>query len=74
METVILLSLKSGIPKTEVTMEVDSESNYSPVEKATLRSMLRISQFICKDIAEVKRMCGINMGENYNKSNKENPA
>ena len=24
-------------------------------------------------IAEVKRMCGLDMGENYNKSKKENP-
>lgn len=24
-------------------------------------------------IAEVKQMCGINMGENYNKSKKDNP-
>ena len=24
-------------------------------------------------IAQVKRMCGIEMGENYNKSKKENP-
>lgn len=24
-------------------------------------------------IAQVKRMCGLNVGENYNKSKKENP-
>lgn len=79
VETVALLSLKTGTPKIEVTMEVDSDSNYSPEEKATYQ---KIKEYV-KDkysvnvhtryIAEVKRMCGINMGENYNKSKKENP-
>lgn len=60
-------------------MEVDSDSNYSPEEKATYQ---KIKEYV-KDkygvnvhtryIAEVKRMCGIDMGENYNKSKKENP-
>lgn len=35
VETVVLLSPKSGTPKIEVTMEVDSDSNYTPEEKAT---------------------------------------
>lgn len=79
VETVVLLSLKTGTPKIEVTMEVDSDSNYSPEEKATYQ---KIKEYV-KDkydvnvhtryIAEVKRMCGIDMGENYNKSKKGNP-
>lgn len=79
VETVVLLSLKSGTPKIEVTMEVDSDSNYSPEEKATYQ---KIKEYV-KDkyglnvhtryIAEVKRMCGIDMGENYNKSKKDEP-
>lgn len=79
VETVALLSLKTGTPKIEVTMEVDSDSNYSPEEKATYQ---KIKEYV-KDkhgvnvhtryIAEVKRMCGIDMGENYNKSKKDNP-
>lgn len=60
-------------------MEVDSDSNYSPEEKATYQ---KIKEYV-KDkygvnvhtryIAEVKRMCGIDMGENYNKSKKGKP-
>ena len=34
-ETVVKLSLKKDIPKIEVTMEPDEESNYTPQEKAT---------------------------------------
>lgn len=79
VETVALLSLKTGQPKLEVTMEVDSESNYTPEERATYQ---KIRAYV-KDkygvnvhtsyIAQVKRMCGLDMGENYNKSKKENP-
>lgn len=60
-------------------MHPDAESNYTPEEKATYQ---KIKDYV-KDkynvnvhtryIAEVKRMCGIDMGENYNKSKKENP-
>lgn len=35
VETVVLLSLKTCQPKLEVTMEVDSDSNYTPEERAT---------------------------------------
>ena len=79
VETVALLSLKTGQPKLEVTMEVDSDSNYTPEERATYK---KIKAYV-KDkygvnvhtsyIAQVKRMCGLDMGENYNKSKKENP-
>ena len=79
VETVALLSLKNGQPKLEVTMEVDSDSNYTPEECATYQ---KIKAYV-KDkygvnvhtsyIAQVRRMCGLDMGENYNKSKKENP-
>ena len=59
-------------------MEPDEESNYTPEEKATYQ---KIKDYV-KDkygvnvhtsyIAQVKRMCGLDMGENYNKSKKEN--
>ena len=79
VETVVKLSLKKDTPKIEVTMEPDEESNYTPEEKATYQ---KIKDYV-KDkygvnvhtsyIAQVKRMCGLDMGENYNKSRKENP-
>ena len=78
-ETVVKLSLKKDTPKIEVTMEPEEESNYTPQEKATYS---KIKEYV-KDkygvnvhtsyIAQVKRMCGLDMGENYNKSKKENP-
>ena len=78
-ETVVKLSLKKDTPKIEVTMKPDEESNYTPEEKATYQ---KIKDYV-KDkygvnvhtsyIAQVKRMCGLDMGENYNKSKKENP-
>ena len=79
LETVVKLSLKKDAPKIEVTMEPDEESNYTPEEKATYS---KIKEYV-KDkygvnvhtsyIAQVKRMCGLDMGENYNKSKKEIP-
>ena len=79
VETVVKLSLKKDTPKIEVTMEPEEESNYTPEEKATYP---KIKEYV-KDkygvnvhtsyIAQVKRMCGLDMGENYNKSKKENP-
>ena len=79
VETVVKLSLKKDTPKIEVTMEPDEESNYTPQEKATYS---KIKEYV-KDkygvnvhtsyIAQVKRMCGLDMCENYNKSKKENP-
>ena len=79
IETVCLLSLKKDTPKIEVTMEPDEKSNYTPEEKATYQ---KIKEYVknkygvnvhTRYIAEVKRMCGLDMGENYNKSKKENP-
>ena len=78
-ETVVKLSLKKETPKIEVTMEPDEESNYTPEEKATYS---KIKEYVKEKygvnvhtsyIAQVKRMCGLDMGENYNKSKKENP-
>lgn len=78
-ETVVKLSLKKDTPKIEVTMEPDEESNYTPQEKATYS---KIKEYVKEKygvnvhtsyIAQVKRMCGLDMGENYNKSKKGNP-
>ena len=79
IETVVKLSLKKDTPKIEVTMEPDEESNYTPEEKATYS---KIKEYVKEKygvnvhtsyIAQVKRMCGLDMGENYNKSKKEIP-
>lgn len=79
VETVVELSLKKDTPKIEVTMEPDEESNYTPEEKATYS---KIKEYVKEKygvnvhtsyIAQVKRMCGLDMGENYNKSKKKNP-
>ena len=74
----IKVYLYTRVSKIEVTMEPDEESNYTPEEKATYQ---KIKDYV-KDkygvnvhtsyIAQVKRMCGLDMGENYNKSKKEN--
>jgi len=79
VEAVVSLSLKKDIHKIEVAMQPSDVSNYMPKEKVTYP---KIKQYI-KDkydvnvhtsyIAQVKRMCGLDMGENYNKSKKENP-
>lgn len=79
VETVVQLSLKKDTPKIEVIMEPEEESNYTPKGKA---SYSNIKKYV-KDkygvnvhsryIAEVKRLCGLEMGENYRKSKKENP-
>ena len=78
VETVVKLSLKKDTPKIEVTMEPEEESNYTPQEKATYS---KIKEYVKEKygvnvhtsyIAQVKRMCGLDMGENYNKSKKEN--
>ena len=80
VETVVKLSLKKDTTKIEITMEPDEESNYTPQEKATYS---KIKEYVKEKygvnvhtsyIAQVKRMCGLDMGENYNKSKKENPG
>ena len=75
----IKVYLYTRVSKIEVTMEPDEESNYTPEEKATYQ---KIKDYVQNKygvnvhtsyIAQVKRMCGLDMGENYNKSKKENP-
>ena len=65
VETVALLSLKRNQPKLEVTMKVDSESNYTPEEKVTYEKIreyilekhgLKVST-LC--IAQIKDKCGL---------------
>ena len=79
VETVALLSLKNDTPKIEVTMEVTADSNYRPKEKATYQNIKKYVKdnfgvnVHTRYIAEVKRMCGLEMGENHHKSHKENP-
>ncbi len=79
VETVALLSLKNDTPKIEVTMEVTADSNYRPKEKATYQNIKKYVKdnfgvnVHTRYIAEVKRMCGLEMGENHHKSQKENP-
>ena len=55
-------------------MKPDEESNYTPEEKATYQ---KIKEYVedkygvnvhTSYIAQVKRMCGLDMGENYIKS------
>ena len=75
----IKVYLYTRVSKIEVTMEPDEESNYTPEEKATYQ---KIKDYVKNKygvnvhtsyIAQVKRMCGLDMGENYNKSKKKNP-
>lgn len=78
VETVVQLSLKKEIPKLDVTMEVDSDSNYTPTERASYPNIMKYLKekydvnIHSADIAFVKRSLGLDMGENYNKSKKCN--
>lgn len=65
VETVVKLSLKKDIPKIEVTMEPDEESNYTPKEKITYQ---KIKAYILEKygfkvsslyIAQIKDKCGL---------------
>ena len=79
METVVLLSQRKADDYVEVELELDELDVTSAESKATYQ---KIKDYV-KDkygvnvhtsyIAQVKRMCGLDMGENYNKSKKENP-
>ena len=79
LETVVKLSLKTDTPRFEVIMEPGEEHYYLPNEKGTYH---KIKEYVKNKygvnvhtsyIAQVKRMCGLDMGENNNKSKKENP-
>ena len=79
VETVVLLSQRKADDYVEVELELDELDETSAETKATYQ---KIKDYV-KDkygvnvhtsyIAQVKRMCGLDMGENYNKSKKENP-
>jgi len=43
-ETVVKLSLKKDIPKIEVVMEPDDESNYTPEERVTYQKIKRLCE------------------------------
>lgn len=79
VETIVLLSHKKDTPKIEIAMQPDGESNYTPEEKATypnIKAYIKEKYDVnvhTSYIAQVKRMCGLDMGENYNKSKKKNP-
>lgn len=60
-------------------MEPGEESNYTPTERVTYQ---KIKEYVKEKygvnvhssyIAWVKLMCGLDLGENYHKSKKENP-
>ena len=78
VETVVLLSQRKADDYVEVELELDELDVTSAESKATYQ---KIKDYV-KDkygvnvhtsyIAQVKRMCGLDMGENYNKSKKEN--
>ena len=79
VETVVLLSQRKANDYVEVELELDELDVTSAESKATYSE---IKDYV-KDkygvnvhasyIAQVKRMCGLDMGVNYNKSKKENP-
>ena len=67
------------IYKILITKKLDEERSYTPEGKVAYS---KIKGYVKNKygvnlhtsyIAQVKRMCGLDMGENYNKSRKENP-
>lgn len=79
VETVVLLSKLKPDDYIEVDLELDELDVTSAEKKATYQ---KIKDYVLdkygvkvhtRYIAEVKRMCGIEMGENYNKSKKDEP-
>lgn len=79
VETVVLLSQRKADDYVEVELELDELDVTSAESKATYAE---IKDYVKEKygvnvhtsyIAQVKRMCGLDMGENYNKSKKENP-
>ena len=82
MEVVVLLTQKRnrGDYKVEIEIPIDLDASKSYAEKKS--TYQNIKKFIkakygvnthTKDIAEVKRDCGVEMRLNYNLSKKENP-
>ena len=65
VETVVKLSRKTDTPKLEIVMEVDSDSNYTPEERATYQ---KIKEYVLEKyglkvhslyIAQIKDKCGL---------------
>ena len=65
VETVVQLSRKTDTPKLEVVMEVDSDSNYAPEERATYQ---KIKEYVLEKyglkvhslyIAQIRDKCGL---------------
>lgn len=72
------MSRKKGTPKIEVKMDVQ-DGDIPEMKNPTYK---RIQEYVMEKygvhvhsryIGEVKRMCGIEVGKNYNKSKKEEP-
>ena len=82
METVVLLTQKRKRKdykvEIEIPIEVDADRSYKE-EKSTYQNIKKYIEHKygvkthTKDIAEVKRDCGVEMRLNYNLSKKENP-
>ena len=77
METVVLLSQQKPDDVIEVEIELDELDLTSAESKATYRE---IQEYVLKEhelkvsnlyISQVKRKCGIEVGENYNLSKSE---
>ena len=78
METVVLLSRKTPDDTIEVDVDLDELDITSAESKATYQE---IKDYVLKEygfkvsslyISQVKRKCGIEVGEHYNISQKEN--
>ena len=78
METVALLCRKDIDNHIEVKLELDEEDVTKAESKGTYEN---IKEYVLRKygfkvstlyIAQIKRKCGLELGENYNKSRKEN--
>lgn len=78
VETVVQLSLKKNVPKIEIIMHPDGESNYTTAEKITYQ---KIKEYVKEKhglnvpslyIAQVKEKCGLDKRENFNLPKSEN--
>lgn len=79
VETVVLLSRKTPDDTIEVDLDLDELDITSAESKATYQE---IKDYVLKEfglkvstlyISQIKRKCGIDVGEHYNISQKENP-
>ncbi len=79
VETVVLLSRKAPDDTIEVDLDLDELDITSAESKATYQE---IKDYVLKEfglkvstlyISQIKRKCGIDVGEHYNISQKENP-